>query len=143
VQKSRPRYRFTKTCLALGLWGIYATFNPANAENSSKLPAITITGVARSVSWFRAMRNVCGPIKLLDEKRARDYELAFAGSGEDVYGKEQFSQVLEREMKRREAINKKVDPINWCSSQKIALEEFGIKDVFYPVNSSKGSLRHQ
>ncbi len=101
--------------LAAGAW-------PAFAKEPKGLDS-----VVRSASLFTAMTNQCAKLNI---DRAKDYQQAFVDIATQMVGIDKFKEVMELEMKRRNAEVKSAGSAKWCAYQRTDLQKLGIEDVF-------------
>jgi hypothetical protein len=101
--------------LAAGAW-------PACAKEPKGLDS-----VVRSASLFTAMTSQCAKLNI---DRARDYLEAFVDIATQMVGIDKFKEVMELEMKRRNAEVKSAGSAKWCAYQRTDLQKLGIEDIF-------------
>jgi hypothetical protein len=103
--------------LALSL----ALAGPAAAQ------AITIAGVARSVSLMRDMAAYCPEVIPAEAKR---FENAFLAVGRQSFGQAAFDAALAAELPRREQEVRAAGAPAWCASQRANQIGLGDTQIF-------------
>ena len=101
---------------------------PALAQQRGAEP--TMDGVARSASLMQTIGDVCPPLMDVNKALAERYARAFVETGEQAYGKANFTPAMAAERKRRAAEVKAATPESWCIEQRDRLKPMGGAELF-------------
>jgi hypothetical protein len=118
-----------KMILAPGLFAILLCgVAPAPTARAAE-QAITMDGMARSVSLMEAIAGICSPYGA-DAELAGRAAKAFIAAGMDAYGAATFTSALRRERARRRQEIVSSSAAGWCEEQKEKQARTGVSGVF-------------